>query len=167
MKRIVLALSLLLSISASAQYVNSIGARGGLRGVGLTYKHYVAPQFFINLDGVGTFSQELQGGEIVGTINVRNKIHNANLQSKALTWSYGGGIHGGYYRDPNNTNNENHMILGPDLRLGAEYLFAEQWCFGIDLTGFYNVMPLEKPEYMDVKYKQTFGAGVFVRYVIQ
>lgn len=167
MKNIVIIASLIISLSSSAQYFNSVGVRGGLRGIGLSYKQYFAPQIFMNLDGIGTYSQELQGGELIGTINVRNKIHNANLQSKELTWSYGGGIHGGFYRDPNNTKNENHMVFGPDLRLGAEYLIKEKWCLGLDLTGFYNIMPLEKIEGMDTKYSQVFGGGVFLRYVIQ
>ncbi len=167
MKRIFLIASIFISVTVSAQYINSFGVRGGLRGVGVTYKHYVAPKLFLNLDGIGTFSQELQGADIVATINVRNKIHNSNLQSKELTWSYGAGVHAGYYRDPNNTNAESNITLGPDARLGAEYLFDEKWCFGLDVTGFYNVMPLEKVEGMDNKFSQVFGAGVFIRYVIQ
>lgn len=167
MKRLILVASIFISLSASAQYINSIGARGGLRGVGLTYKHYVAPKLFLNLDGIGTFSQELQGAEVVATINVRNKIHNSNMQSKELTWSYGAGIHAGYYRGGKNAANENHMIAGPDARLGAEYLFSEKWGLGIDLTGFYNVLPTNKVEGMDNKYSQVFGAGIFLRYVIQ
>jgi len=167
MKKLFFTLSILISFSVSAQYVNSFGVRGGLRGVGVTYKHFLAPKLFLTADAVGTKSQELQGGELIAAINVRNKIHNTNLQSKALTWSYGAGLHGGYYRDPNNTNSESNLVLGPDARLGAEFLFAEQWCFGIDFTGFYNVMPLEKVEGMDTKYSQVFGAGLFIRYVIQ
>ena len=167
MKKIFLVASIFISVIASAQYVNSFGVRGGLRGVGATYKHYLVPRLFLNLDGIGTFSQELQGADIIATVNVRNKIHNSNLQSKELTWSYGVGIHTGYYRDPNNTNAESNITLGPDARLGAEYLFHEKWCFGLDVTGFYNVMPFEKVEGMDNKFSQVFGAGVFIRYVIQ
>ena len=35
-------------------------------------------------------------------LNIRNKIHNTYFQSKELTWSYGGGLHVGYYQDPDN-----------------------------------------------------------------
>lgn len=167
MKKLFVVILMFVSVVVSAQYVNSVGIRGGLRGIGLTYKQYIAPQFFLNFDGVTTMSEQLQGGELVATFNVRNKIHNASVQSKGLTWSYGGGIHGGFYRDPDNTTNESHMVLGPDVRLGAEYVIEEQWCIGLDLTGFYNVMPLEKTAEMDNKYSQFFGAGVFIRYVIQ
>jgi len=100
-------------------------------------------------------------------LNIRNKIHNTYFQSKELTWSYGGGMHVGYYQDPDNTNNESDIVLGPDLRLGAEYLLSEKICIGADASLFYNVMPLEKIEGMDDKYSQFFGVGVFLRYVIQ
>ena len=72
-----------------------------------------------------------------------------------------------YYQDPNNTNNESNLILGPDFRLGAEYLFHEKICFGADATLFYNVTPTKKVEGMDNKYIQVFGVGAFIRYVIQ
>ena len=36
-----------------------------------------------------------------------------------------------------------------------------------DASLFYNVMPFDKVEYMDDKYFQFFGVGVFLRYVIQ
>ncbi len=167
MKKLVFTLLVFFSVAVSAQYVNSFGLRGGLRGVGLTYKHYLAPKLFLNIDGVGTNSQELQGGEILAMLNVRNKIHNTFFQSKELTWSYGAGLHSGYYQDPNNTNNEASLVLGPDLRLGAEYLFHEKICFGADATLFYNVVPTQKVEGMDNKYFQIFGVGAFIRYVIQ
>jgi len=167
MRKIVFILSVFFSITVSAQYVNSFGLRGGLRGVGLTYKHYFAPKLFLNIDGVGTYSQELQGGEILAMLNVRNKIHNTFFQSKELTWSYGAGLHTGYYQDPNNTNNEANLVLGPDLRLGAEYLFHEKICFGADATMFYNILPNQKAKDMEVKYSQMIGVGVFLRYVIQ
>jgi hypothetical protein len=154
------------SVTVSAQYVNSFGARVGLRGLGLTYKHYLAPKFFLNIDGGGTYSQELQGGELFAILNVRNKIHNTFFQSKELTWSYGAGLHAGYYQDPDNKNNESDFVLGPDLRFGAEYLFHEKICIGADATLYYNVMPLEKVEGMDDKYFQIIGFGVFLRYVI-
>ena len=163
MKKLVFTLLVFFSVAVSAQYVNSFGLRGGLRGVGLTYKHYLAPKLFLNIDGVGTNSQELQGGEILAMLNVRNKIHNTFFQSKELTWSYGAGLHSGYYQDP---NNEASLVLGPDLRLGAEYLFHEKICFGADATLFYNVVPTQKVEVMD-KYFQIFGVGAFIRYVIQ
>mgnify|MGYP001308851564 CR=1 FL=1 len=167
MKKLIFVLSVFFSITVSGQYVNSLGLRGGLRGVGLTYKHYLSPNFFLNLDGVGTYSQQLQGGEIVAILNVRNKIHNTFFQSKELTWSYGAGLHSGYYQDPDNKNSESHLILGPDFRLGAEYLFHEKICFGADATLFYNVLPSQKVEDMEVKYSQIVGLGVFLRYVIQ
>ena len=167
MKKLVFTLLVFFSVAVSAQYVNSFGLRGGLRGVGLTYKHYLAPKLFLNIDGVGTNSQELQGGEILAMLNVRNKIHNTFFQSKELTWSYGAGLHSGYYQDPNNTNTESNLLLGPDLRLGAEYLFHEKICFGVDGTLFYNVIPTQKVEGMDNKYFQIFGLGAFIRYVIQ
>ena len=100
-------------------------------------------------------------------LNVRNKIHNTFFQSKELTWSYGAGLHTGYYQDPNNTNNEANLVLGPDLRLGAEYLFHEKICFGADATMFYNILPNQKAKDMEVKYSQMIGVGVFLRYVIQ
>ena len=133
MKKLVFTLLVFFSVAVSAQYVNSFGLRGGLRGVGLTYKHYLAPKLFLNIDGVGTNSQELQGGEILAMLNVRNKIHNTFFQSKELTWSYGAGLHSGYYQDP---NNEASLVLGPDLRLGAEYLFHEKICFISDYNYF-------------------------------
>ena len=167
MKKLVFTLLVFFSVAVSAQYVNSFGLRGGLRGVGLTYKHYLAPKLFLNIDGVGTNSQELQGGEILAMLNVRNKIHNTFFQSKELTWSYGAGLHSGYYQDPNNTKNESNLILGPDFRLGAEYLFHEKICFGVDATFFYNVIPTKKVEDIDNKYIQVFGVGAFIRYVIQ
>lgn len=163
MKKLFFTLLVFFSVAVSAQYVNSFGLRGGLRGVGLSYKHYLAPKLFLNIDGVGTNSQELQGGEILAMLNVRNKIHNTFFQSKELTWSYGAGLHSGYYQDP---NNEASLVLGPDLRLGAEYLFHEKICFGADATLFYNVVPTQKVEVMD-KYFQIFGVGAFIRYVIQ
>ena len=167
MKKSMLFILTIISLSTTAQYVNSIGARGGLRGIGLTYKQYFAPNLFLNLDAVGTFSQELQGGELIGSLNVRNKIHNSNFQAKELTWSYGAGMHGGYYMDPDNTENESHLVLGPDLRLGAEYIVKQKWCLGIDLTGFYNIIPIDKVKGMDDRYYQVFGGGVFLRYIIQ
>ncbi len=167
MKKLIFTLLVFFSVAVSAQYVNSFGLRGGLRGVGLTYKHYLAPKLFLNIDGVGTNSQELQGGEILAMLNVRNKIHNTFFQSKELTWSYGAGLHSGYYQDPNNTKNESNLILGPDFRLGAEYLFHEKICFGVDATLFYNVIPTKKVEDIDNKYIQVFGVGAFIRYVIQ
>ena len=167
MKKLVLLTLLFVSITVSAQYVNSFGVRGGLRGIGLTYKHYLAPKLFLNIDGAGTYSEQIQGGELFAMLNIRNKIHNTYFQSKELTWSYGGGLHVGYYQDPDNTNNESDIVLGPDLRLGAEYLLREKICIGADASLFYNVMPLEKIEGMDDKYSQFFGVGVFLRYVIQ
>ena len=167
MKKLVLIALSFISITVSAQYINSFGVRGGLRGVGLTYKHYLAPKLFLNIDGAGTYSEQLQGGELFAMLNIRNKIHNTYFQSKELTWSYGGGVHVGYYQDPDNTANESDIILGPDFRLGAEYLFREKICFGADASLFYNIMPLDKLEDMDDKYFQFFSAGVFIRYVIQ
>ena len=167
MKKLVLIALSFISITVSAQYINSFGVRGGLRGLGLTYKHYLAPKLFLNIDGAGTYSEQLQGGELFAMLNIRNKIHNTYFQSKELTWSYGGGLHVGYYQDPDNTTNESDIILGPDFRLGAEYLFREKICFGADASLFYNIMPLDKLEDMDDKYFQFFSAGVFIRYVIQ
>ena len=167
MRKLVFIVLLFVSIKVSSQYINSFGVRGGLRGVGLTYKHYLAPKFFLNIDGAGTYSEQLQGGELFAMFNIRNKIHNTYFQSKELTWSYGGGLHVGYYQDPDNTNNESDIILGPDFRLGAEYLFRQKICIGADASLFYNVMPFDKVEYMDDKYFQFFGVGVFLRYVIQ
>ena len=167
MKKLVLIALSFISITVSAQSINSFGVRGGLRGVGLTYKHYLAPKLFLNIDGVGTYSEQLQGGELFAMLNIRNKIHNTYFQSKELTWSYGGGLHVGYYQDPDNTTNESDIILGPDFRLGAEYLFREKICFGADASLFYNIIPLDKLEDMDDKYFQFFSAGVFIRYVIQ
>ncbi|MBI35424.1 MAG: hypothetical protein CMP67_08680 [Flavobacteriales bacterium] len=166
MRKTVFTLLLLTSFGVSAQYINSFGVRGGLRGVGLTYKHYLAPKLFLNVDGVGTYSQELQGGEVFAMMNIRNKIHNTFFQSKELTWSYGGGLHAGYYQDPDNTNYESNIVLGPDLRLGAEYLFRQKICIGADANLFYNVMPVEKIDGMDEKYYQFFSVGVFLRYVL-
>ena len=51
MKKLVLIALSFVSITVSAQYINSFGVRGGLRGVGLTYKHYLAPKLFLNIDG--------------------------------------------------------------------------------------------------------------------
>ena len=167
MKKLVLIALSFISITVSAQYINSFGVRGGLRGVGLTYKHYLAPKLFLNIDGAGTYSEQLQGGELFAMLNIRNKIHNTYFQSKELTWSYGGGLHIGYYQDPDNTAKESDIVLGPDFRLGAEYLFREKICFGADASLFYNVMPLDKLEDMDNKYFQFFSIGVFLRYVIQ
>ena len=167
MKKLVLIALSFISITVSAQYINSFGVRGGLRGVGLTYKHYLAPKLFLNIDGAVTYSEQLQGGELFAMLNIRNKIHNTYFQSKELTWSYGGGVHVGYYQDPDNTANESDIILGPDFSLGAEYLFREKICFGADASLFYNVMPVDKLEDMDDKYFQFFGVGVFLRYVIQ
>jgi hypothetical protein len=167
MKKFLVIIILILPLLSSAQYQNSFGARAGLRGVGLSYKHFLAPKLFLVTDAVSTYSQELKGAEIIASFNVRNKIHNTNFQSKGLTWSYGVGLHGGYYQDPDNIKNEGDIILGPDLRFGSEYLFAKTLCFGIDLTGMYNIMPLNKVAGMDGKFSQLFGAGIFLRYIIQ
>lgn len=70
MKRGILILFVLASIVGNAQYVNSIGVRGGLRGYGITYKQYFAPKLFLNVDGVGQSTQEIKGGEIIATLNL-------------------------------------------------------------------------------------------------
>lgn len=167
MKNSFVIFSFFISLITSAQYENSIGVRGGLRGLGISYKHFLAPKLFLVSDLVGTSSQELLGAELIASVNIRNKIHTSKLQSKALTWSYGGGFHGGYYQSPTNTNNESSIILGPDLRIGSEYIFNSTWCLGIDISGMYNVMPFEKVAGMDNKFSQIIGAGLFVRYIIR
>lgn len=166
MKKFAFLALLFVSIGVCGQYVNSFGVRGGLRGIGLTYKHYLAPKLFLNIDGAGTYSEQLQGGEMFAMLNIRNKIHGTYFQSKELTWSYGGGMHVGFYQDPDNTTNESNIVLGPDFRLGTEYLFNEKICVGADASLFYNVMPVDKLEGMDDKYFQFFSLGVFLRYVI-
>ena len=137
MKKIILLAFVLVSMSSYSQYVNSFGVRGGIRGVGLSYKQFLSPASFLNIEGVGQSSEQIKGGDLIATINFRNKIHTTNFQIKELTWSYGFGIHGGYYIDPDDVK-ENKTTFGPDIRLGAEYLFKEQWAFGLDITGYYN-----------------------------
>ena len=166
MKKLFILAFVLVYMSSYSQYVNSFGVRGGFRGLGLSYKQFLSPAAFLNIEGVGQSSEQIKGGDLLATINFRNKIHTTYFQIKELTWSYGVGIHGGYYMDPDDIK-ENKITFGPDLRLGAEYLFKEQWAFGLDITGYYNLMPFDKPEGIDRVYTNMFGAGLFIRYVIQ
>lgn len=166
MRNLFLVLFVCIGFSSNAQYSQSIGLRGGLRGVGFTYNYYLGPKPFINIDVMGTKSQQLQGGLAFLSFNLREEIHSSTLNTTRLSWSYGGGIHGGYFRDPTNTANQSDIVLGPDLRLAMEFQSKFDIVFGIDVTGYYNVMPLINSDNPKGWQDEFVDAGVFIKYVI-
>lgn len=165
--RNILALCLItITIAASAQYNQAIGLRGGQRGAGITYSYHLSAKPFLNFDLVGVSSQEKQGGVLVATYNFRQEIHSSTLHTTKLSWSYGAGAHGGYFRDPDNTTTESSIVLGLDLRLSAEYQFKLPFVVGLDFTPYYNFSPALKADNPEGWLDDYIDFGVYLKYVI-
>jgi hypothetical protein len=158
--------TVIFSTTLSAQYNQSIGVRGGGRGVGVTYNYYIGPKPFIQLDAIGVSSAELQGGVLIASYNMRQEIHSSTINTTRLSWSYGGGFHAGYYRDPDNTLNESDLAIGPDLRLATEFQFKLPVVIGIDVLGYYNVLPALKSDHKKGWIDNYLDFGIYLKYVI-
>lgn len=142
MKKVTLLSAILLCFSvAKADYQSGYGLRWGERGIGLTTNYFIQPETFIQFDAIGVSSQEIKGGIIMGTFNIHKEIHASTLHTTQLSWNFGGGLHLGKYWDPDNTNNENHFAIGPDVRLGIAYELPGPFVIGAEVIGYYNVMP--------------------------
>lgn len=166
MKKIILLLLIVSGLNMNAQYDQSIGLRGGLRGVGITYNYYLGPKPFINIDLIGNMGQQIEGGLAFVSFNMREEIHSSTLNTTRLSWSYGGGLHGGYFQDPTNTTNKSDIVLGPDVRLALEFQTKFNIVFGIDATCYYNVMPLVNSDNPEGWQDQYLDAGVYVKYIL-
>tara|TARA_X000000368_G_C22955512_1_gene678569 strand:+ start:143 stop:646 length:504 start_codon:yes stop_codon:yes gene_type:complete len=166
MKNLIILSLIIISIPLSAQYNQSIGLRGGARGTGLTYNFHIGAKPFLQFDAIGVNSQELQGGIILASINSREEIHASTLNTTRLIWSYGAGIHAGYYKDPNNTTNESDLAIGPDFRLASEFQFKLPIVIGVDVMGYYNLLPLLKPNHNKGWLDNYLDFGVYLKYVI-
>tara|TARA_B110000211_G_C14001557_1_gene518710 strand:+ start:51 stop:554 length:504 start_codon:yes stop_codon:yes gene_type:complete len=166
MKNILFVSIILISTSISAQYNQSVGLRGGGRGVGVTYNYHIGPKPFLQFDAIGVFSDELQGGIVLASYNMRQEIHSSTMNTTRLSWSYGGGIHAGYYQDPDNTLNESDLVIGPDLRLATEFQFKLPVVIGMDIVGYYNALPGFKSTHVKGWIDNYLDFGIYLKYVI-
>ncbi len=163
MKNIFVLVLIVVSIPLSAQYNQSIGVRGGERGIGVTYNFHIAPKPFLQFDAIGVFSDKLQGGIILATLNSREEIHNSSLNTTRLSWSYGAGVHAGYYKKPNNLSD---FAIGPDLRLASEFQFKLPVVIGVDVLGYYNMLPALSSSHPKGWLDNYLDFGVYLKYVI-
>jgi hypothetical protein len=166
MRNLILFASIILTTNLSAQYNQSIGFRGGGRGMGLTYNYYLGPKPFIQFDALGVVSEVMQGGIIVASYNLRQEIHSSTLSTTRLNWSYGGGLHAGYYRDPTNVTSQSDFVIGPDVRLATEFQFKLPIVIGVDVMGYYNILPALKANHIKGWIDNNFDFGVYLKYVI-
>ena len=163
MKNLLTITFITISIALSAQYKQSIGARGGSRGVGVTYNFHIAPRPFIQFDAIGVLSDKLQGGIILASLNNRKEIHNSTLNTTRLSWSYGAGIHAGYYQEPNNLSD---FVIGPDVRLATEFQFKLPLVIGVDVMGYYNMLPALTSNHPKGWIDNYLDFGVYLKYVL-
>lgn len=166
MRKIILFILVVSSVSLNAQYNQGIGVRGGERGFGLTYNYFFGPKPFFTLDVIGNMTQEIEGGIVMGSFNMRQEIHSSTLNTTRLSWSYGGGIHAGFFRDPDNVTNESSIVVGPDFRLATEFQFKLPVVIGVDFTGYYNLMPALKSDNPEGWLDDYFDFGIYLKYVI-
>lgn len=124
MKKIIIALTLLLSISynSNAQdYSTGIGLRGGFAS-GITIKHFIGEK--AALEGiVGTV---YRGAFITGLYEIHSY---SAFDVERLNWYYGAGGHigfwNGYVGHPWFNTNRSYTVIGVDGILGMEYNIEE------------------------------------------
>jgi len=166
MKNLILFIAVMITTTLSAQYNQAIGVRGGARGIGVSYNYHLGPKPFIQFDAIGVYSEVIQGGVLVASYNLRQEIHSSTLNTTRLNWSYGAGLHAGYYRDPTNLINQSDFAIGPDVRLASEFQFKLPIVIGVDVIGYYNVLPALKSDHSKGWIDNYLDFGVYLKYVI-
>ncbi|MCX6182633.1 MAG: hypothetical protein NT150_11975 [Bacteroidetes bacterium] len=115
-------LFLSLTSLVSAQYRTSIGGIAGKQGVGLSFKQFIQPEQNIEINFL---YRRPGGGQLVALFQLHKEINNSTLHTRNLSWSFGGGIHAGYWKmhELGYKNGDNKSI-GIDGVVGFEYNFG-------------------------------------------
>ena len=165
MKKLLLLASAIITFSfANAQYDMAIGAIYAKDGIGLSYKQFLQPEQNIVINAMYSQNNDDFGGLLVGLYEFHKEIHASTLHTTQLSWSFGGGLHTGYWVTKGNYV-PTAFKFGLDGVLGLEYNLDF-----IPLTIGAQVRPYVQYNsgqenyslrYYDVDY------GVIVRYIIR
>ena len=98
MKKLLLLASAIITFSfANAQYDMAIGAIYAKDGIGLSYKQFLQPEQNIVINAMYSQNNDDFGGLLVGLYEFHKEIHASTLHTTQLSWSFGGGLHTGYW----------------------------------------------------------------------
>ncbi|MFM7021497.1 MAG: hypothetical protein ACKOXB_00850 [Flavobacteriales bacterium] len=107
---------------AFAQYRTSIGAIGGKQGVGLSFKHFIQHEQNIEINFL---YRRPGGGQLVGLYQFYKEINNSVLHTRNLSWSWGFGLHAGYWKQHElGYKSDDNKSIGVDLVGAFEYNFG-------------------------------------------
>lgn len=160
-KYILFSLAIVLATISTAQYDRSIGIQGGVRGIGITYKYFLSPSNFIEIDGQGSFANNRQGGFIAGYYGWHNEIRNSMLKVGGLSWFFNLGAHAGYYNKWNLGGDKN-LIFGPSIKSGMEIQLTDKFVLGGYGRLYYNAVNTSEIRPTD----DYFDVGLILRYII-
>lgn len=121
MKKIILMLSLIISLqSLSQQYESVVGVRGGILN-SISYK--TALNDFSVAEGIVSFWRK--GILVTGLYNIQNPL---TIEGEQFEWYYGGGAHIGFFNSKYATflesDSSSEVVIGIDGVIGMEYTFT-------------------------------------------
>lgn len=148
---------------SNAQYDMAIGAVCAKDGIGLSYKQFLQPEQNIVINAMYSQNNDDFGGVLVGLYEFHKEIHASTLHTTQLSWSFGGGLHTGYWVTKVNYVS-NAFKFGVDGVLGLEYNLDF-----IPLTIGAQVRPYVQYNSGEENYalrNYDVDYGVLVRYII-
>ncbi len=142
------------------QYRSSIGGIFGKEGYGLSYKQFIQPEQNIE---VNFLYRKPGGGQVVALFQFFKEINNATLHTRNLSWSFGLGVHAGYWQEnPLGYKTGGNKSIGVDGVLGLEYYFGViPFTLGAQLRPYweYRTNTINEPQdYLDI--------SIMIRYII-
>jgi hypothetical protein len=163
-KILLLILGLSISSISFSQYDMAIGAMYGKDGMGLTFKKFIQPEQNIQINALYAQSNYTFGGILIGLYEFHKEIHSSTLHTNSLSWSFGGGLHTGYWVTKGNYV-ATAFKFGLDGVLGAEYNLEF-----IPITIGAQVRPYVQYNSGDVNYayrNYDLDYSLMIRYIIQ
>jgi hypothetical protein len=161
-KHTLFTLALILSVSfVYGQYRTSIGGIGGKEGYGLSFKQFIQPEQFIEINLIG---KQPGGAQVVGLFQIHKEIHASTLHTTSLSWSFGAGLHGGYWVDQAALGGfpGGNATVGIDGVFGFEYNFGFiPITIGAQARPFYEFVRTNK-----VIPQEYFDIAIMLRYII-
>lgn len=141
----------------------AIGAIYAKDGIGLSYKQFVQPEQNIVINAMYSQNNYDFGGLLVGLYEFHKEIHSSTLHTTQLSWSFGVGLHTGYWVTKGNYVTT-AFKFGVDGVLGAEYNLDF-----IPLTIGAQVRPYVQYNSGQIGYSLRYydvDYGIVVRYII-
>lgn len=161
MRKVILSVLLVISLTLSAQYNSAVGIIGAKEGYGLTYKRFIDAHRFLDFNLFGNFSDNLQGAQFSGYHGWHKEFQASTLHTTSLSWFYGLGLHGGFYSLWKNGDGSN-AVIGPSGIIGLEYNHRDFLAFGIFARTYYHLLHTAELRASD----DYIDFGVTIKYVL-